>query len=546
MTEWTRLTEEPFFSDDGSLVTIIGNDAEMNAMGNALGNALGDTYGGHMAAVMRGTYVGMAREGRIQVAQVNAPTGELVAVARLYVASADTNPHVAVRFLRGRGNAALSGDSSAAAALASYLEAVNTGLLEVAPFGSAGFSAVAAPAAEEVPTVPAQPLTPYQAAMQAAAVYNETAGEGQRITAVQALAMGLGRVAVQVPALVEEVPAEVERTWEVPVEFREYAGDIKIVPINSIGGLKHVGQELENQYFIPHKAAEGENFVRQGGYIPCVVKVGGTTEALAEYAVQAGSIVLRSLTGYAGENVTTGPIAQAAVRFARELSLGVEGQTLFPNGNRLTTQDAELELTTDLAAIPYAQRMYPGNAGAVAQTYEGNGGYDAPEEEDEDEEDDEEHEEEAETEAEAMLTWDSLYAEGYVADNGLRIEIVSNIDGLARIGAAMHNPLSDTGTAERYARYAMDGEMQHYAVWDGDNMVGCGSLIVVGGNVECFGRHNGFDVRPFGTMGADAPARVNIAINEFVSMVRREEIDTDIDVDEDGFDVEKPEVGFRR
>ena len=515
MTQWQPITDQPYFSPDGFIVTALSSEKELVAMGDALRNGVGGTS--NFAQHMRSKYAAMGRAGKFQVVQVNAPTGQLVATTRLYIRNPDTDPQVGVRFVRGFNNVPAAGDSLEAQAIEGFLAS------GISPHFPVAVSPQAA--------APASPVNAYTAAKEACQKYNEGRPDNQHITYIQALSMGMGKVAPKPVDAVSEAAskAATDETWAVPVVRQDYADGISLRPVESVSALESLGEELENQFLKSHKVNVGVRCIRDGNYLIAAVLVNGAVEAMAEYTVQNGQVVLQSVTGYVQVDVKTGPIARAAVNFAKGLNVGLDGQTLFAVGNGFSTDpDADFELSDVVKApMPAHEAMYAGPlaAGPLAAV---NGGYDAADNGDY-VDNGEEDEDEAELEAEWVPL---LMDEGDIKTaNGCSIRIATNRDGLAVIGSTMKNPLVNQAVIESYATFAEQGKVQHYSVHDENGvMIGCGCLVVSDGEVQAHGTVSGLPVYPLGPNNSHAPMKVNLAVSEFVSRVNDGEIELNVQV----------------
>ena len=555
MPNWTRLTDEPYTTADGHVICVLGTDAELMAVGDRLGNALGNN---HFGQQIRDIFAGMGANGTFQVIQISTPDGNVTANARLFVADRSTEPFVSLRFLRTFNNVDVDGGTPVANAVGEYLDGINTGAIPSFFFENKSFPRTEVLAPEPVVEVQAvmpepAPQNAVQAAMDAVRRINAAEPDiSKHITPAMALAKGLARftppkVAEYLPVAEMTVP-EV-KTWPTAVESATY-GDLSFEMVTSLKNISTLGAELENQYMMPHNAEAAEIAAKEGGYMVGAVLRNGSPMATVEYTVHNGSITLKSLTGYCQENITTGPLARAAVQFGRDLTAGtVPGQTMFPVANGLSTEagaDFELMLLkpTTPAAMPMVRNF--DTYEDIQRRFDGNENDDGDDDENDDENENE-YGAQGRVDAPARVNnWTPLIADVFHSYNGLSIKFASTPEMLTEIGLALNNPLSTPSVSQNYARVAKAGLAQHYAVFSGKSMVGCGCLLPSGEGVAMNGILEGHPVMPFGNgMGVPADASVNIAISQLVMAVNRSEIPFKALVN-GRFDQENPapQVGF--
>jgi hypothetical protein len=126
---------------------------------------------------------------------------------------------------------------------------------------------------------------------------------------------------------------------------------------------------------------------------------------------------------------------------------------------------------------------------------------------------------EGELDDEEGLEWPPLVEGPVYAANGLRVEFVGSTQELAAIGRAMNNPLTDPSVLRNYAEAAGMGDLHHYKVMRGDEMVACGSMKIVDGHLHAIGTHDGVPFRPLGPGNEDASPAANMAIMDVVQQV---------------------------
>ena len=507
-----------YAAPNGLTIETIGTEAGLEELGVHLRNGL-------MVPQSRSIWAQQCVDGLRQVFAIKDAGGEIVANGEFKVRSGSLQP----MFVRGFGNREFLPGSPEFDAVSAYAAAVDARAIPLTsePRDN-GFVAVIPPAPEAA-VVPAEGR--WERAMRFA--------RDNFISPFAALVAGVGREAqaaaeVHPDEMAQEEAAYYERPFEdvtwtrLSGAFRA-ANGVTVEPVGTRSGLRTLGNELENNLFMPDVTFSVARGCQEGrSQMAAIYKDDQGIVAYAEFHPVRGQLVASTCRGFADE-VPPMDVARAvqdyvlAVNtrvFATDVAIGAAGFVEGPAPE--INPFAEDVVTNATSSIGTASRTGGYGAGYALGGYDGEGELDLDEEE-----------EDRHRPVDGDMEWRAL-SDAYTAPNGLRIECVTTLDDLQEMGSELRNALRDH--AGNWASRCEDGDIQIVRVMAPSNE---GWKLVSNAELACTdGRLAANFNRGLDNANASAPA--NEALASYCNAVNNRTITLNCELLESGFEFDAP------
>lgn len=453
MTTWQPMTD-PYEADNSLVVTPVGSSDALMTIGLTLNNGL-------QVSQPRDHWADLCAGGKRQILEVTY-SDTIVACAELRVVGGKAE----ALFVRGRNNEEMGPGTASFDAVTSYVAAVNDrkpGLaLALEPRGN-GFTAPAPVA--EVSAAPVPVLSVWERAVRFAADY-------LGMSPFQALA-AVPKVAEPVIEGDQPVLPQAAEEWT-PLTGRFERDGVTIEPVSSMAALEVLGEELENNLFMPEMAQNVANGCRQGlAQIAALYTKEAGVIGFAALRVEDGALAIKGARGFAEkplapevmEVLTSYVEAINSNQLKTNVALGERG---FQTADH--TDEAEYYSSLSQDVLPQATRHgggYGHNSGdtGVEGDYEDG--------EDEDLEDD----------ADLEGSWPAFSSE-FTSYGGLTLRPLNDVSSLESLAEDMGRPHMGRDADETIAE-CRNGSLQVFEVLDADGeTMGAVDIIVREGRVK--------------------------------------------------------------